>query len=106
MVNLSLRKQLIDLESNVKQGAGWKTRSLASRLLDLTQPGSDCGKTSCSIWCGMDQRMMRLSSPCFQKDGENSEIMSGKLFELLRNKKRQEHKVLLHPSPHQPGTPQ
>lgn len=32
--------------------------------------------------------------------------MSGKLFELLRNIKLQKRKVLLHPSPHQPRTPQ
>ena len=32
----------------------------------------------------------------------NSEIMSGKPFELLRSKRLHKHKVLLFPSPHQP----
>jgi hypothetical protein len=51
------------------------------------------------------QRIIRavLSHPP-KKMVRNSEIMSGKPFELLRIKELHKHKVLLLPSPHQPRT--
>lgn len=78
----------------------------------LQDPGLDSGR----IWLwekplnpfgvGWTREWWGGPQPSSQEDGGNNEIMSGKLFELLRNTKLQRHKVLLHPSPHQPRTPQ
>lgn len=43
-------EQLIEPESNMRQGAGWEARSLASGILDLTQSGYDCGKNLLIHW--------------------------------------------------------
>lgn len=89
-------RQVTDPESCMMQWGGWKARGLETWILILILPPDGCGKNHLTHWCQVCQDMII----------RNSEIMSGKPFELLRSKKLCKHKVLLLPSPHQPRIPQ
>lgn len=84
------RRQVTDPESCMMQWGGWKARGLETWVLVLTLPPDGCGKNHLTCWCQVCQDMVI----------RNSEIMSGKPFELLRSKRVCKHKVLLLPSLH------
>lgn len=86
------RRQVTDPASSMMQRAGGNTRSPETWVLLLILPPDGGGKTTQLCRCWVCQGMIM----------RNSEIMSGKPFELLRGKRLHKHKVLLLPSPHQP----
>lgn len=88
------RRQVTDPASYVMQWTGWNARNPETWVLVLILPPDGCGKTTQLCQCWVCQGMIM----------RNSEIMSGKPFELLRGKRLHKHKVLLLPSSHQPRT--